>query len=72
MRTVPGVTAQCWAPSPHVRLAAVRGILKGAKPADIPVEQATKFVTLVNLQTAKAIGVDVPTSVLLRADQVIE
>ena len=47
-------------------------ILKGAKTADLPVERATKFVTIVNLKTAKAIGVEVPTSLLLRADQVVE
>ena len=54
------------------RRAFVDRILKGAKTADLPVERATKFVTIVNLKTAKAIGVEVPTSLLLRADQVIE
>ncbi len=47
-------------------------ILKGAKPSDIPIEQATKFEMIVNLKTAKAIGIDVPTSILPRADELIE
>jgi putative ABC transport system substrate-binding protein len=46
--------------------------LKGTPPAELPIERAVKFEVIVNLKTAKAIGIELPTSILLRADEVIE
>ena len=60
--------------APMYRRAAsfVDKILKGATPAELPVEQAAKFEFVVNLKTAKALGIVIPLSILLRADEVME
>jgi putative ABC transport system substrate-binding protein len=66
MAYAPDVVVQWWRAADYVDK-----ILKGAKPADLPIEQPTQYLLVVNLRTARALGLKVPDSILLRADEII-